>query len=206
MDNFFKCFDPRVIQFPMPRYCIKVILVGTNGVGKTSLVNSFQENPFEAQVLPTVCPAYSPATLTIGDSIVELQIWDTAGQERYQAISQMFYQGARIAFVCFDSASLTSVHDWTDKIRAVTPDCVIFFVITKADLLDPAATSKLLGDATTLKDELGVRAVVVTSSFSGFGVRDLFEAAAKCHTEFYRADVNQQPLEPLDEEPTTCCK
>ena len=66
---------------------LKIILVGSSGVGKTSLVNAYFSQPFEGQTQPTVAPAFCGNTVTLSNGkSIYLHIWDTAGQERFQSI------------------------------------------------------------------------------------------------------------------------
>jgi Ras-related protein Rab-7A len=82
---------------------IKVILVGSSGVGKTSLINNYFDQPHETDTSPTVAPALVATTISIpSGQPVDLHIWDTAGQERFQSIGGMFYRESDVALVCFD--------------------------------------------------------------------------------------------------------
>lgn len=156
----------------------KVILIGSSGVGKTSLITYYLTNTFTQQELSTVAPASCSATVKIGDKSVDLQIWDTAGQEKFLSISQMFYRDADIAFVCFTSESKDSIEKWVERIRQQSPNCTIFLVLTKSDLLSPEETSQLHEYTLKVKDKIEASCVVITSSATGNGVSDLFELAA----------------------------
>lgn len=172
-----------------PTYTMKVILVGSSGVGKTSLVSSYFENPFDVQALPTVAPASCTTTITLpGNVRVELQIWDTAGQERFQAISQMFYRDSHIAFVCYDKDSIDSVPNWIERVRSEVQDCIIFLVSTKSDLLDAAQLEEVKAKGEELKQEVDAHGHYVTSSSKRIGVSDLFMEAAKCCTIVYQSN------------------
>jgi len=160
---------------------MKVILVGGSGVGKTSLVSAYFENPFEVQALPTVAPASCNATIDLPGGVkVELQIWDTAGQERFQAISQMFYRDSHIAFVCYDSLSDKTVEDWINKVRSEVPECIIFLVSTKCDLLNTEQSEQTIAKGKEMKERFDAHYHILTSSSNRTGVKELFIEAAKC--------------------------
>jgi small GTP-binding protein len=75
---------------------VKLILLGSSGVGKTTLIHSFCTQTFSQDSVSTVAPAFSEMTLEIDNgTLVTLQIWGTADQEQYQSISQMFYRDAQ---------------------------------------------------------------------------------------------------------------
>lgn len=163
---------------------LKVILVGSSGVGKTSLVSAFFENPFDNQDLPTVAPASCTATVTLDDGTkVVLQIWDTAGQERFQSISQMFYRDSHVAFVCYDLEREDTVEQWVDRVRNQVPQCNILLVTTKADLLSQEDQVSCADRGAELMRRLNCKLHLLTSSATGLGVKELFQHAGKFYAE-----------------------
>ena len=169
-------------------YSIKVILVGSSGVGKTSLVSSFFDNPFENQDLPTVAPASCSAVVEVNDKKIELQIWDTAGQERFQAISQMFYRESHVAFVCFDPKQPEPVESWISRVRGEVPECIIYLVATKSDVLSQEEIKDLNQKGNEMLSQFQAKNFLMTSAKTGSGVRDLFESAAQCYSEIYKSN------------------
>ena len=155
----------------------KVILIGSSGVGKTSLITYFLTNTFTQQELSTVAPASCSATIQVEDSSVDLQIWDTAGQEKFQSISQMFYRNADIAFVCFTQETFDTIENWIERIRAESPKCLLFLVVTKADLLSTDDLSSLQNRCFSVQEQVGASYTFITSSSTGLGIRDLFQFA-----------------------------
>ena len=72
-------------------------------------------------------------------TVITVGIWDTAGQERFESISKLYYRGAKAALVCFDltnKASFSKVKFWVEELKAYAPECLIFLVGTKADLVE----------------------------------------------------------------------
>ena len=158
-----------------------MILVGSSGVGKTSLINAFFEQPYETDTQPTVAPAFCSTTIELSDkSQVELHIWDTAGQERFQSIGGMFYRDSDIAFVCFEKGLQESIPDWIGRVRKQVPDCIIFLVTTKSDMLTEDEKNELLATRDDLLDKNDAKEFFLTSAQKGEGVKELFTAAAKC--------------------------
>tara|TARA_R110002003_G_scaffold44_7_gene3271 strand:+ start:35317 stop:35757 length:441 start_codon:yes stop_codon:yes gene_type:complete len=74
----------------------KIVVLGSQGVGKTSLVHRYVKNAFTP---PTTTSTIGASFLTkrVVDidtsTVVRLQIWDTAGQERFRSISKLYYRG-----------------------------------------------------------------------------------------------------------------
>jgi Ras-related protein Rab-7A len=63
---------------------IKIVAIGDSGVGKTSLIQMFENAKFTESFKPTIGADFSNKEIRVSTgSLVTLQIWDTAGQERY---------------------------------------------------------------------------------------------------------------------------
>lgn len=75
--------SPQEVEGPLQA---KVVLLGAQGVGKTSLVLRRMGQEFQAGVTPTIGASYTVCLHEIQDQIIKLQIWDTAGQERFRAM------------------------------------------------------------------------------------------------------------------------
>jgi len=192
-----------------PEDSLKVILVGSSGVGKTSLVSSFFNNPFEKQEQTTVAPASCSAVVQLADGRkTNLQIWDTAGQERFQSISLMFYRDSHIAFVCYDPIANTEIAKWVNQVRREAPECLIFLVATKSDLLTKEKQDQLVNEGELLRESHSAKFHKITSSCNGTGVRELFEEAAKCIDIVKKDAIANIPIkvEPDSEKKSKCCK
>ncbi|KAK8866609.1 hypothetical protein M9Y10_009575 [Tritrichomonas musculus] len=167
---------------------LKVILVGSSGVGKTSLINAFFKQPYEIETQPTVAPAYCGATIELPDKTkVDLQIWDTAGQERFQSIGGMFYRESDIAFICFDSDNKSTISTWVNRVRNQVPNCILFLVATKSDLMSEDEINALKGDEQNILKEFQAQKFFLTSSSANTGVMNLFQSAGQCITTICKA-------------------
>lgn len=189
---------------------LKIILVGSGGVGKTSLVNAYFNQPFEGQTQPTVAPAFCGNTVKLNNGkVIDLHIWDTAGQERFQSIGQMFYHGSEVAFVCYDFQNINSVEDWVQRVRDQEDKCIIFLVLTKKDLLDSDKLDQVTRQGNELMEKVGAKLNIQTSASTGFGIKDLFESAANCYLEIHSVEETVQPNKPVerkDNNKNGCCK
>lgn|SRR3990167_5993754 len=84
------------------RLCLKVILLGDSGVGKTSLLDRYVNNKFSDQYKATIGSDFLTKEITIGNDVISLQIWDTAGQERFRGLGSAFYRGADSCIIVYD--------------------------------------------------------------------------------------------------------
>ena len=61
---------------------LKILVIGDQSCGKTSIVNRFIHGTYDNSVKNTVACEYSLKMVDIGGTNVRLNIWDIAGQDR----------------------------------------------------------------------------------------------------------------------------
>ncbi|KAK8169679.1 GTP-binding protein yptV5 [Phyllosticta citrichinensis] len=116
----------------------KIVVLGSQGVGKTSLVHRYVKNNF-ANTTSTVGASFLTKKVVDIDTstVVRLQIWDTAGQERYRSISKLYYRGANAAVLCYDITDPKSFEEmgrWLLELKKNLGDDIILHVVgTKSD-------------------------------------------------------------------------
>lgn len=69
-----------------------MVLLGSSGVGKSSLALRFSKDEFKG------C-AYFTQVVCLSDVTFHFEIWDTAGQEKYHSVTPLYYRGAHAALV-----------------------------------------------------------------------------------------------------------
>ncbi|KAK9378759.1 P-loop containing nucleoside triphosphate hydrolase protein [Kockiozyma suomiensis] len=122
----------------------KVVLLGAQGAGKTSLVVRYVHNTFHDSQPTTIGASFLAKKIVIDGVVVRLQIWDTAGQERFRSMAPMYYRSAVCGILCYDitsESSFDAMHSWLLELKAnLNSDIIIHFVGTKLDLVhkDPS--------------------------------------------------------------------
>jgi small GTP-binding protein len=129
----------------------KLVVLGAQGAGKTSLVSRFinPAAPLSQNVQSTIGASFVTKRITDPDTstTVRLQIWDTAGQERFRSLSRLYYRGANAGVLCYDITSEKSWEEmktWLAEMKAYCEDGdpmpIIHVVGTKSDLVteDPS--------------------------------------------------------------------
>ncbi|KAF8154974.1 P-loop containing nucleoside triphosphate hydrolase protein [Crassisporium funariophilum] len=99
---------------------IKLVVIGSSGVGKTSLRGKYISGRFSNGYRATIGADFITKTLphpTNPGQSVTLQIWDTAGQERFSSLSSAFFRGADAALLMFDvntPETMQALRKWWD--------------------------------------------------------------------------------------------
>ena len=99
---------------------IKVILVGSTGVGKTSITSRLRDNSFNENSKPTIGMDLLLFQRDVKErKKVPFALWDTAGMERFRSMSPFYYKGTKCVFVVFDltdKISFQLIDKWRDEI------------------------------------------------------------------------------------------
>lgn len=145
----------------------KVVILGTQGMGKTSLVHRYTTGQFSASSVPSTIGASFLAKKLVVDGVkVRLQLWDTAGQERFRSMAPMYYRGSNAAVIVYDITSMQSfldVKSWIEELRRnMSTDPVIHVIGAKLDLAPSARAVDLDFARETI--QRWVRPEVVTPS------------------------------------------
>lgn len=80
----------------------KCVLLGTSGVGKSSIVLRALRNQFDENPQSTIGAAFSYRAMNHPNGDYRLEIWDTAGQERYESLVPLYYRDAHIVIIVYD--------------------------------------------------------------------------------------------------------
>ncbi|GJJ12513.1 GTPase Ryh1 [Clathrus columnatus] len=165
----------------------KIVLLGDQSVGKTSLITRFMYDTFDNTYQATIGIDFLSKTMYLEDRTVRLQLWDTAGQrlnlnvnqERFRSLIPSYIRDSSVAMVVFDITnrnSFLSTTKWIDDVRSERgTDVLIVLVGNKADLSDKRQVTH--EEATAKATELGIM-FMETSAKAGHNVKSLFKKIA----------------------------
>ncbi|SGY73284.1 BQ5605_C005g03279 [Microbotryum silenes-dioicae] len=181
----------------------KLVFLGEQSVGKTSLITRFMYDTFDNTYQATIGQSEStrhykgttlahrcshfPAgidflskTMYLEDRTVRLQLWDTAGQERFRSLIPSYIRDSSVAVVVYDitnRTSFTNTNNWVDDVRTERGnDVIIVLVGNKTDLNDKRQVTT--EEAETKSKELNVM-FIETSAKAGHNVKPLFRKIAQ---------------------------
>ncbi|KAB2002318.1 hypothetical protein Goshw_013187 [Gossypium schwendimanii] len=162
---------------PLAKY--KLVFLGDQSVGKTSIITRFMYDKFDTTYQATIGIDFLSKTMYLEDRTVRLQLWDTAGQERFRSLIPSYIRDSSVAVIAYDVAnrqSFLNTSKWIEEVRTERgTDVIIVLVGNKTDLVDKRQVSIEEGDSKAR--ELGVM-FIETSAKAGFNIKPLFRKIA----------------------------
>ncbi|XP_071999525.1 ras-related protein Rab-6B [Engystomops pustulosus] len=166
-------------DFGNPLRKFKLVFLGEQSVGKTSLITRFMYDSFDNTYQATIGIDFLSKTMYLEDRTVRLQLWDTAGQERFRSLIPSYIRDSTVAVVVYDITNLNSFHQtskWIDDVRTERgSDVIIMLVGNKTDLADKRQITIEEGEQRA--KELNVM-FIETSAKTGYNVKQLFRRVA----------------------------
>jgi len=153
----------------------RLVVIGSGGVGKSSLTIQFMHNHFVAEYDPTIEDSYRKQCVIDGEDAV-VDILDTAGQEEFSAMREQYMRGGEgflLVYSITDRDSFDSISAYHQQILRVkdTGSVPIVLVGNKCDLEDGRCVAK--NEGRYIGEELGCR-FVETSAKLGLNVNETF--------------------------------
>ena len=154
-------------------YSFKIISVGSNAVGKTSLIRRFTDNIFEETYIATLGVDFAVKQVRLQDCNVELKLFDTAGEEKFGTLRSYYYRGAQGAIVVFDLTRRKSfdwLNEWLKQVYINCGKISHILVGNKIDLPDREVT---MNEAEKYASSKGL-SYIETSAKTGDNVERMF--------------------------------
>ncbi|KAL1507842.1 hypothetical protein AB1Y20_007450 [Prymnesium parvum] len=162
---------------PLRKY--KLVFIGDQSVGKTSIISSFMYDTFDAHYASTIGIDFVSKSVPVDDGTVRLQLWDTAGQERFRSLIPSYIRDSHVAVVVFDITnreSFASTAKWIADVRAQRGnDVVIVLVGNKTDLAAQRQVTSAEIEACANEQDI---MFIETSAKEGFNIKLLFRRLA----------------------------
>ncbi|ESN92338.1 hypothetical protein HELRODRAFT_194286 [Helobdella robusta] len=184
------------VEFGNPLRKFKLVFLGEQSVGKTSLITRFMYDSFDNSYQATIGIDFLSKTMYLEDRTIRLQLWDTAGQERFRSLIPSYIRDSSVAVVVYDISNLSSFEQttkWIDDVRMERgSDVIIILVGNKTDLFDKRQVS--MEDGEKKARELDVM-FIETSAKSSYNVKQLFRRVAAALPGMDTAETMQKSVE-----------
>jgi len=179
-ESDFDCLTEKMTSdFGNPLRKFKLVFLGEQSVGKTSLITRFMYDSFDNTYQATIGIDFLSKTMYLEDRTVRLQLWDTAGQERFRSLIPSYIRDSTVAVVVYDVTNINSfqqTNKWIDDVRTERgTDVIIVLVGNKTDLADKRQVS--IDEGERKAKELNVM-FIETSAKTGYNVKQLFRRVA----------------------------
>jgi Ras-related protein Rab-6A len=157
----------------IPKY--KLIFLGDQGTGKSSILNRFVDDKFDPNYQATIGLDFQSKNVKIDNQDIHLLLYDTAGQEKFRSLIPMYTRDANIIILVYDitrKESFTHIPDWVKDLTNVKLDEVIFGLVgNKIDLEDQRQVTKEEGEKFAQENNIIFQEV---SAKTGDNFSDLF--------------------------------
>ena len=108
----------------MAEKSLKIILLGDEKVGKTSLYSKYVNNKFPTDYTLSKSTQFKKVNLNVNGEAINLQIWDTPGNEQKHKIYMSIYLNSHCILVLFD---ITNKDSFENIFKKWLPNFFNFF-------------------------------------------------------------------------------
>ena len=177
-------FDKMVIKMSEYEKVYKLVMLGDEGVGKTSLIIQHTERRFSESYKMTIGTDISAKLIEVEQSGVKtkvyLIIWDIGGQEKYRILRESYLRGASGALLVYDTTLKSTYHhvyEWVDEAKKFCGGKIPMLLLgNKIDIVDQRKVQTEEGEK--IAKELNIE-YYETSAKSGENVNKAFDEIVK---------------------------
>ena len=152
----------------------KVLLVGSFGVGKTSLIKRFVTNKFSQEYISTIGVRVSTKIILLENTEIKLLIWDIAGTNGNDKIPKAYFLGASAVLYVFDvsrEATYKNIEERITEVLKLSGQTKMMLIGNKKDLLTTA-------ELQLVKDTIPIPVDFITSAKEDGNVNEVFNLLA----------------------------
>lgn len=166
---------------------LKLVIGGSKGVGKTSLIRRAVNDRFEVDTLSTIGVEFEVKTVTVDDPTVssepitvQFSIWDFAGENKFRQLFPAYCSGASAALLLYDITNPNSFKDlenWYNLVKNAESNIILCLIASKVDLTENRKVT--LKQAQRYKKKRKMEYYIETSAKEGLGIQVAFDEIAK---------------------------
>jgi len=166
-------------------YSVKMVVIGDEMVGKTSLLVRYAEDVFNEEIMSTSDQVrdYLIRYVTLDSKKIKMFLWDTCGQERHNRgrMTTHYYRSADAVMLVYDvsnAESLNHLRIWhAEAVKLANPGIPFLLIGNKTDLKREVSTA----DAHKLAQELKIplSLCLETSAKTNTNVTEAFVSMAR---------------------------
>ena len=122
----------------------KVVVVGDNKVGKTSILKQLINKEFSEEYKPTKGYEFNIMLIKVNETVIKFQIWDMCGDESYRPSLFNLYRNSNLGILVYSISSRQSfnnLEEWIKNLRKKSPTTNIILIGNKSDEKDKREVS-----------------------------------------------------------------
>lgn len=154
----------------------KIVILGDQYVGKTSILNKFKYENTDEKYTPTIGIDFLTKNVYLEDKTIRLIMWDTAGSERFKSLIPSYIKNANAVILTYDitaKSTFTSLDKWLSDISDKVPsNSYIILAGNKLDLEGKRQVS--LDEVKKFADDKKLE-FIETSAKTGQNIKHLFD-------------------------------
>ena len=160
---------------------IKVVIVGSSGVGKTFIYKNYDLGGLsDNNVFAITFTDIMFKTVKLGKYNFTLEIWDTGGQERFESFMPAWLRNAKVVICVYDITDRISYQEIPKHMliakRYVDPRAIFFLVGNKTDLVHRREVQEVGGEKIAIQYNM---TFMECSGLTGSNILNLFENITK---------------------------
>jgi Ras-related protein Rab-6A len=163
-------FNPSILT-------VKVVVAGSGGVGKTTLLKRLETNNY-IPAISTVGVNFLILDHEVGETILRVAYWDYAGEERFKSLFPGYCQGSSAGVMAFDASriqTLSELPNWLSMIKQHNnPDIPIILLVNKIDTIDEEQREIVREAANRFVKEYSLSGYYFCSAKTGEGLSSPF--------------------------------
>ena len=167
---------------------VKIIMVGSLNVGKSSLIAKYASEITEKKEL-TKNHSYVNKFKIVNGIKFQIKLWDTAGQEKYKSLTKLFTKEAKIAILVYsidNEESFNDLDEWLKLIKSSNEDSLIYGICAnKSDLV----SEKTIPDEKGIEyaKKIGAEWASTSTKINGKGIDKFLETL---FIKYYNSNFN----------------
>ncbi|OHT03287.1 Ras-related protein RABA5a [Tritrichomonas foetus] len=154
---------------------VKVVLLGSTSVGKTTMITRWCDGEFDPNKMPTLGAGFRSQELNLNDQDYMFQVWDTAGQDTFRETTSVYCRGAKAAMIVFDltnKSSFDDIPEWIETLYSKQPNIPIVIAGNKSDKQEREVSfQEAFEYASNKKCQY-----FETSAYTGYNIEEAFTA------------------------------
>ncbi|EGG15334.1 ADP-ribosylation like factor [Cavenderia fasciculata] len=178
---------------------IKCVILGSNGVGKTSFMRRFSSGEFDPEETTTIGAIRTLHEIHYNTLSLSLEIWDTGGHPRLSGLLPFYLKNCNCIIVMFELGSIDSFYkaiSTISKTKKMVPEGTFFLLVAnKADLSTQRAVSDVKISMACSEAEIGCWCEI--SARTGYNIHEPFHMISRHIITMVNALKNNHQIEKL---------